>query len=1143
MSKEQKTTLKPEQLCAVEHGEGNVIVSASAGSGKTFVMIERAIRLIEQKKANVNQILAVTFTESAATEMKEKLKSALAKKINEGRADLSEQLLDVAYADISTIHAFCSKLIRSYFFVAGVSPDFKIIDEIDAGVLRNKSLDKTFKELYKSGDKEFLRLRELFSKKRNDLELRKIILEIYFKCENEPNPNVYQQKYQELYSERGFEYQINSYNQYLVSALSRIKRQAVAVCEGLINENTPKLYAIAKGIVNDIEEVIAHGVYRTHDFANYNKIRSFTAVERKKSELASQLKEELEDIRKELEDIFKRYSKHLTSYQNDKQMTTELARTTRALMCAVQAFAQNYAREKAEENALDFSDLEHYALKVLDDESICKDVKNKYKYIFVDEYQDVNAIQEQIISKVSNDNIFMVGDVKQSIYGFRGCRSDIFAGKYEKMKAEGQKVIDLNYNFRSSDAVIQTVNQIFTFSMTEDYYGTNYKNTSELKAGGVYPQNATGRSELHVIQPLARAPREKEEPRIYDLSQEYKKSAQDKASPISALINKIIREELNKTYYSTKEKAFKQITFGDIVILTRNKKNAYVSSIVEGLARYGVPVVSEVQQGVCDFAEVQLLINALKLIDCFEQDVPLATVMKSPIGRFTEEELAEISLAFNEYKAPLWSALNGAQKDKLKNSSFRHAYAYYLQNGQREELQNKLKAFDEYIKALRFTADFGGAKVVLERLVTDCDYQTHLYAQSFGESKVRRVYRFISLAEWNGNPLTVAEFLDKIENSSEAFKSAETVEENTVRIMTIHASKGLEFPVVIVCGLERKANSKNESEAVLFDRDLGFAVRHYNEIEKTYGETVLRGLIQERIREERLKEELRLFYVASTRAGYSMHLTFEGEAQCLKHKFNGAVKMLDYLPATIALTQHSQEELMLEALSAERRQVIIGKGEEHFVNQITNNLCFSYPFEKDTALPLKSSASQALHNKLEEHYTPYSAFNFTKESFTGAERGVIAHKILEFYDFSSGESIQEQAQRLVDRGILEQSELELVDLNRIQKALSKEVLDSLRGKSIYREQGFIAQVPANLLFEGASEEGVLVQGYVDLLAVGQDGIEIIDYKYSAKNIDDIITTYAPQLNLYAVAAQKAFGKKVTGKTILNIYSGESIKIP
>lgn len=1126
--------LKKEQKEAIFHDEGNILVSASAGSGKTFVMIERLIRLICEGKAKVKEILAATFTEAAASEMKERLKKALAEKIAQGEDRLAEELADVYAADICTLHAFCGRLIRSYFFAAGVAPDFKIADEDAASELKTRAIEQTFKEFYESKDPDFLKLADRYKKKRSDAAFKEIILFLHAYCESEKDPGSLMEKTLSGYSEKGFAEIKKEYNDCLLKALRPIKNSVAYALNGFREVGSDSGAAFAETLYNDIVSVEGKGLYAVKGLENYSPAYSF---KRNLDAKTAELKETAVAARNEMKSVFKRFSANLKSEEEDLRETAELKSHTQTLFKIANRFGEIYAEKKRAENVLDFGDLESFALKVLDDENVLSAVKAKYKYIFVDEYQDVNGAQEEIISRISNGNAFAVGDVKQSIYGFRGCRPEIFAEKAENMRRRGEKTVLLNHNFRSSDKVIETVNDIFSYSMTKDYFGENYKDVSRLVAGGVYEGGGEGRAELHLLKTES-ATREKEIPRVYDVLEEIKKRKDDEEADIAALIANIIRGELEKTYYSPKEKRFKRVTFSDVVVLTRNRNGAYVSRLVAGLIKRGIPVASEVKQDICERPEIAVLINALKLADCFIDDIPLVSVLKSKIGGFTEEDLAAVALFYAERSAD-------------KKGGFYKAFDYYLKNAD-TELKDRLAAFKAYFDEIRFLSDYYGAGRTLEKLISDCYYEDYLLTEPNGEKKVKRVRRFVSLAEGGEKTYTVSEFLRKIENGGDAFCVSECGGEDNVRIMTIHASKGLEFPVVIVCGLERKTNKREEFGEVLSDRGLGFAVRFYDDEKRTYSETLLRGLVKEKMRENRMKEELRLFYVATTRAAYSLHLTFEGKEDKRKAVFTGAERFLDYVPADLPVTEWDKESFGAAELKREPRKILVGKTDEKLVSEMRKNFGYTYPYSSACSLPLKTAVTSLL--KKEEYGAAEiegdradaeRVYGLSRGTdVTDTERGTTAHAVMQYIDFTRTEEFDLQLKTMTETGLISAAALSEINTERIKRALSAKIFGELKNRKLYREKSFIVAADAASLYgdDGTRGEQVVMQGVIDLLATGEEDAFVVDYKYSRASAETLKHRYKKQLDLYAETVEKLLGKKVRSKTIVNLYSGETIEI-
>ncbi len=1106
-----------EQLQVVNHKKGNILISASAGSGKTTVMIERLTQLISAGETKVGRVLAVTFTEAAAADMKEKLKKSVINRINSG-ADktLSEQLGEIGTADICTLHSFCSRLIRCYFFAAGVSPDYKIADQAQCETLKAQAVDKVFRELYAENDQNFKNLISRHAVKRSDKGLKALVLSLYGSVITEADPVRTLEKAFSAYSGDGFDDMLKEYKSLADKQLKRLS-ETLSAAENGLRDAAPKSAAAAALLIDAIQDILNGDVYAFKRYENFKpEIRS----ERKLDEKCLELKESVKSAREAFVKLCERYNKCLTDYKTDKARAAELAEHTRALSSLTERFYEIYSEIKREENVLDFNDLEHFSLKILKTEEILSAVRARYDYVFVDEYQDVNGVQEYILSLVSDGNAFMVGDEKQSIYGFRGCRPEYFRNKFALMNERGEKTVRLNRNFRSAENVINAVNSVFSHAMTKEYYGADYK-TESLLSGG-YGANAPGRVELHRLAG-GKAPKKTEEPRIYDILKECRREESAPADT-AVLIAGIIKEELGKQFYDAKENKFKPVEFGDIAVLTRNKSNAYVSDIVKGLAQMNVPVSSEVKDSLTDYPEIQVMICVLKLIDCFLQDIPLATVMKSPVGNFSDEELARISAAYRD---------SGLSK---RGDGFCRAYLF-IKDRDKTALGDKVRAFDSYFRNLRFISDFLSAADIMEKVAADSDMEAYLYAQRTGGMKAARLRRFITAAYENGRELSVREFLNIAESGVEL---AAGQAENAVKVMTIHSSKGLEFPVVIVCGLERRFRTEDDREEVLFDRDLGFAVKFYDDLTMTVCETPFRGLIKERARENRLKEELRLFYVAMTRAEYSLHLTFKSDNDSRGDVFTGADRFIDYIPKSLPVTVHDGDAADFINFAKEVRKVIVGEKNPTLTLIMDKAFSFRYPFEEETVLPLKTSVT-ALQESTRKEYYPVT--ELYPENDSGArERGIAAHRFMELYDFDARRSAEEESRLFIEKGLMTEDEISSIDLKSIQRVLDGNAFADLSGKNIYKEKSFLVNLPANELFPTDSTAEILVQGVIDLLITGNDGAVIFDYKYSALPEEKLKEKYAGQLRLYAKAAEKALKIKVIGKSVISLLTGAQIFI-
>lgn len=474
---------------AINHEGTSALVSASAGSGKTRVMIDRIIKLILQKKAQVNEILAVTFTQLAAKQIKEKLSSALIKSITEENYDyIKEQLNLLRTANISTIHSFCSNVLRTYFYEAGLDANFSIIDEVEAEKLKNQSANDLFEDKYESGDEDFLSLVKVFSQKRSDNSLKQNVMSVYGFIMDESEPFSTFDKTLRYYDESGLKEIENKIYDYSIEKITCYSQQLKDFTDYFTDNGMPKTDKTVREIIAETNVLLAAKDLPT--LVRYAQTATFGtfANDVKKDDDRYAVKAAAMDVKTKLSNHIKwivgkvgfTFSEdNVSKYLNMKPMLIKY-------FDLVKEFKEYFDSAKRRENVVDFSDLEHFTYNLLKNDEILTAIKDSFKYIFIDEYQDVNGVQEAIFSALSSDNLFMVGDVKQSIYGFRGCNPEFFAQKYDKfLNGDGGEAIFLEENFRSAPEILNTVNKVFNRVMEKDFTGVEYK-ANPMKYGGLY---------------------------------------------------------------------------------------------------------------------------------------------------------------------------------------------------------------------------------------------------------------------------------------------------------------------------------------------------------------------------------------------------------------------------------------------------------------------------------------------------------------------------------------------------------------------------------------------------------------------------------------------------------------------------------
>lgn len=1124
----------PDQRKAVIAEGRNVLVSASAGSGKTFVMIERVIRLIVEGKAEVGEILAVTYTTAAAEEMKQKLVKAIIAEINAGRdvARFRKALSEVPTASISTFHSFCANLIRTYFYALDVDPSVSVADENQAGELKNKALDSLFESLYETRDEDFLYLVRIMGRSRGDDSLKETVKKLYEFASSEKSAEEFLTKAAENITEKSF---YKSENE-LYGIFAAYIKELIRIGENLTSLAANYGYTVYVEYVGELL-VKLKTCLNAKDFRSLIKAAGLSVPKAprttsKDDEDLAAYKGKLEYFKKKCKDVYDDIREASPNDDEEKDLSEYLstARATKALCRLTIDFGKEYARLKADAAALDFADLEHFAYRLLSENpDVLSAVKQKYKYVFADEYQDVNGIQEAILSLISSDNAFMVGDVKQSIYAFRGCNPDIIAAKFERYERGEGETVSLDANFRSTDAVLAAVNKTFSPIMTKDFGGTDYKN-NPMTGSGKYPQ---GYGETILIE-IPEAEKEKTiKSGVYDIVDDVNAPAPKAAFAEGAVIANIVRKEAGGKVYDLKAKREREVTPKDFAVLTRNS-SGFPTEIVRHLKRNDIPVSSSAKNPVGDYPEIKLLKDLLKIIVRFADDAPLFACLKSAIGGVSEAEAAEI-------KRAAYAAITSDTGDKpaaTKKPTFADCYRWYLLSGEDENIRNKLKNFDEYISKIRLLSGFENAGEILSRVLSETGLDLEILSQKNGEIRLSRVERFIAEAGSGENGLSVSKFLTRAESDDGDVSVGSSDGDDSVTVTSMHASKGLEYPIVILAGLGKRFNLDDTKKEILTDRYEGIALKFYDEESKRTKITLPRAAFKERARLNAIKEEMRVFYVAMTRAECKLYLVTSEPVEenddftsiLFANKFSDFIKT-KYFDKKITAddTEIGDDE--------DVREVYISKDRPALTDLIRKNLSFIYPYEEDVNLPVKRAVTSLAEDATTDD-DEMTEIRLPVDKTT-RERGIAYHAFLQHAD-----SFYEDAGVLLEKiktgKKLTDEQLALLSEEKLRKILRAPLFEEIRGYKFYKEQPFIAQMAANEISNTNATGDVLVQGIIDLLAVKGDKAIIVDYKYSKKSISHLKETYAYQLALYKKAVEKTLKLKVEKTILFNLNTVESI---
>lgn len=1105
------TKFTDEQRAAIER-EGNIIVSASAGSGKTSVMIEKLVNAVADG-VDLDDVLAVTFTKKAAGQIKDKLRSALIRRVENAdeltRARLKVQLSRIPSADISTIHALCARLLRTYFYALDIDGGFDIIsaDDAQAKELKARAIDALFERYYKEDDPDFKLLLCCFRKKRSDDSLKRLLSSAHSAVRSAAHYEEILNRAEEFYNDEGFErvcFELQAVHAQRYEGLKNAVADFAATF--VVGEGMGAYGAIFGEMIERLESCENSDIFEPQPPLS-------TSKKPRDKEEDKPAGERYKAFREDLAKKYKAVRGDLCDRETERLRFMKSGEVAKAFSRCLLAFDGEYTAVKREENKLDYNDLEHLTLRLLSDESVRRQLNEKYRYVYVDEYQDVNPVQEEILSKIGGQ-VFLVGDVKQAIYGFRGSKSLFFAEKYAAFLDGEGTALRLSRNFRSSDGVIGFVNSLFSDVMRRDTCGFDYAGNSEMRPGGLYPPG-DGSATIHIF---GKEERVREQLAVYSVREDRRRT---KHSREGLAVLSVVKKELQSTRYDLIAGDYVPVQPGDICILTRKNKGPSVEGIVRALEDAGYPVSGAQEENICNLPEVRQMLDILSLVDNAEQDLPLVTALLSPLGNFSEDELGAVRIAFKGKNERNWT--------------FRQCCEEY-RTRMRGVLAEKLNAFYEKLNGLRDLANLLPTGELVDKILSDSGLEARYSAD--GGEKLRNVLRLSA----EGADLPLAAFLRKIKAGGNHISAPAAAPADSIKVMTMHASKGLEFPVVILADLCRTF-SGGEVADILFDEKFGFAPKCYDEQTMTTSNTVVRRLCKARADREELKNELNLFYVACTRAMCRLHLMAEeireysvwnaATARCYADTFD----MSRFPTEEIAVSENEKTENAARTLFFAPQEQSVQGLSAHFMQP--------YAHAESIDLPVKSSASAIL--KLTDQEPAYRTHElFGGEGETGVERGIAYHRFLELCDFSavSVQAVEQEIENFVQSGRMTREQAAMLVPEELAEILSMPVFGGLDGAQLFREQEFLCRLPANEILDTVATDGVLIQGAIDLLARGERGWKIIDYKYSGKSDQELVSFYRRQLELYRKATALITGdsEQSISMTIVNIFRRRQIDL-
>ncbi len=1187
------------------------------------MLVERIINKVINENVDIDKILIVTFTNAAASEMRERILDAIYDKLekNPEEVRLQRQITLLNKASICTIHSFCLDVIRNNFYEADVSANFRIGDTAEVEMIKADVLEDLFEQKYMDNDPEFIKLLETYTDYRGDEKLQDLVLTIYRYIQSSPFPAKWlESKVAELNVNEDEDFANTVWGKIILDNVKSQIEMMIVKLENIKNETLKfteleKFSRVLEANVNNLKSVkldswdIAYNSMNSMDWGKWPIDKKVTL------DLKNEAKDIRDSIKKEFNNIVLKYTS-----KEANQDILDMYNILNALKNLILEFSEAFSKAKREKNIIDFNDIEHLALKILVNENeepteIAKKYQEKFEEIAIDEYQDSNLVQEKILTSISKgNNIFMVGDVKQSIYKFRQARPELFLEKYdryaqkeeqtsENSKENNASIIDDNNiaksfnpntglkiklfkNFRSRESVLDITNLVFENIMSkslgdidyneEEYlnYGANYilpeailqnkvslEENSTEKTSDQKEFNYAGKAELHIIDL-----KEKEED-IYTNSEKVEQNIASQEKPLidnaeesdedddnkeriedsvleARFVAKKVDEILKSGYhvYDRKQNKYRKVKPSDICILLR--ATSVLAPIYEKeISELNLPVFSDSSDTYLEAMEVETIMNLLKVIDNPMQDIPLVSVLRSSIFGFTDNDLIEIRLV--DRKSTFYEAM---QKARISvETDLRHKIDDTINKLNEWKSEEKYIPLNEFIWKLYIETGFYNYVGLLPNGSLRQANLKLLFekAKQYEAASFKGLFNFIN-------------FINKVKTSSKDMASAKIIGENddVIRIMSIHKSKGLEFPIVFLASTGKKFNMQDLNNPILLHQDIGIGMQYIDSERKIEYSTLAKEAIKLKIKKETISEEMRVLYVVLTRAkekliitGLSRDLTKSLEKKtkllsnfsksknnkippALVEKFTSYLDWLELvyeknkeekIENTVELHTYNKQELISKLKSEENEVIDVRKQIEEKAQKskidakILEKLKWQYKYIESSKIPTNTSVTKLkelnedkdiedLINEAKKKVNKQTELNITpkfmeeKHIFTPAEKGTLLHLCVQKLDESKDytrEEIQEFVSNLKNKNIISEEEQKNINTDILYKYTKSELWQDLKqAKEIHKETPFYINIPATEIYDEAEEsEKILVQGIIDLYYIDKnDNLILVDYK-------------------------------------------------
>ena len=1152
-----------QQLDAIEARGRNILVSAAAGSGKTAVLVERVIKLITDKSnpIDINRLLVVTFTNAAAAEMKSRISESLKAliKSNPNDENLRRQLSLMPSSKICTIDSFCINLVREYFYLLDINQDFTTMEQSELELLEDKIINEVLDELFDKNDKYFIRLIEQFTTPNSDKQLFSAIKRIIRFIYAQAYPNAWMSAMVDLYNynipleeSQWYSYAVSEI-EYLINYSKSLVELSLKLLEDDDSDAALKVIDVLNDDLNLIESLECDVNSSWDDLcSSYEfKFKTMARTTNLDPQIASEIKSKREIyksiITKEIPSFLLSDSKE---YEEDMK---ELYPLLVKLTDIVKEVDCRLTQEKKEMNSFSFSDIEHFAINLIyttneKGENVRTEIGKsqlcEYDEILVDEYQDTNEAQDYLFAYLSNGkNLFTVGDVKQSIYRFRLAMPDIFNTRrlyyeaYDKNTEQNNSKIILDKNFRSNKDICSYVNFIFSNLMSDRVGELDYNEEEYLNCGASYEQRDNPGIQMNLLGGV-----------------KGEKSAEYEA----ALIAKVIKEKISSKELIKDGNEYREIRYGDFAIFMRSLKT-HINEYAEVLRQNNIPVICDNSSNLFDNQEIKMIISLLRVIDNPTLDISLLAVMMSPIYCFTPDEIAKIRVD-NKKKNFYFSVSNSSNPRVI-------------------EFLNDIQS----LKKLSVTMSVAG---FIRYIVEEKSIVSIVNAMGNGEQRYQNILKLISFAKSfdTGNNVGMTSFIryiDKIIESEKTVESAplSVADENAVKIMSIHHSKGLQFPVCILAGASRMYNKRDLSEKLLLNNDYGFGLKIHNEEHLYQYQSLPYAVVKSKNSLEAMSENLRVLYVALTRAK-EQFITFayfdnlEGHIQ----KLAGNITDSSISPYICQRINNDADLLIMCALihpngknlrdltdfdikaqavdfkmsvniykdfnyDENKNEIKEELPDKSIVQQISDKLSFKYHRNELSILSGKLTASSLdeIDSNLEFFATSKPAF-LSKSSMTPAQRGTAMHTFMQYCSYEGcKDSLESEIERLIAGGYINKQQADSLDIKAIKSFFSSNTAKRIfNSNKIHREYKISAFVKASSIYDTEFDDEILVQGIADCIIEEDDGLVLIDYKTdNVDSEDQLLKRYVKQISFYEYAVSKALGKPVKESLLYSFKLGRA----